>query len=104
MKVQELFKQLVSAAQAQEVSDIYFLVDGEEYVVKFKEIAGLSTYRRMQLDLGGELINYLKYHARMDITEHSARRSGRFNCQRSPVTYGCLPLVTFTAVSLWSSG
>lgn len=78
MKVQELFKQLVSAAQAQEVSDIYFLVDGDEYVVKFKEIAGLSTYRRMPLDLGGELINYLKYHARMDITEHRRPQVGSF--------------------------
>lgn len=78
MKIQSRLEEMLEAATNKNVSDIYFFARSDNYAVQFKEAHGLNHYTEFTLALGSELINYLKYHAKMDITEHRRPQVGSF--------------------------
>lgn len=76
MKIKDFVNQLLQRAIAARASDIFLLPAGEEVLIKMRTWTGLKTMEKVSASAGQETINYLKYAAQMDISEHRRPQVG----------------------------
>ena len=78
MKIKEAVNSLIEDAINEHASDIFFLIVGDNLVVKFRTITGLENQAEYSINEGKEMINFLKFAAQMDIAEHRRPQVGAF--------------------------
>ena len=76
MHVKETVGEIIENAIAAHASDIFFLIRMEKVVVNLRTIDGLQKQAEFAVNEGKEIINYLKFAAQMDITEHRRPQVG----------------------------
>lgn len=78
MKVKEAVNSLIEEAISFHASDIFFLSQKSELIIKFRTIKGITTQAKFSFKKGKEIINFLKFAAQMDISEHRRPQIGAF--------------------------
>jgi competence protein ComGA len=81
MKVKELADQLIMQAAAKKSSDI-FILPKKGFAVYWRTSQGLSLQKELEQAEGQSLINYLKYSAQMDLSEHRRPQIGALSFER----------------------
>lgn len=81
MEVKELADQLIVQAAAQKSSDI-FILPRRGFAVYLRTSQGLALQKELDQAEGQSLINYLKYAAQMDLSEHRRPQIGALSFQR----------------------
>lgn len=76
METRLLARELLQKAITRKASDLFFLPQGQKYQVFVRLASGLKMIQLLSLEKGYELINYLKYAAQMDISEHRRPQVG----------------------------
>ncbi|UQS83806.1 competence type IV pilus ATPase ComGA [Bombilactobacillus thymidiniphilus] len=69
-------QQLLQFACQREVSDIFFLPKGTETIIKMREMDGLHDYQILDFAFAQGVVNYLKFTADMNISEHRRPQVG----------------------------
>jgi competence protein ComGA len=67
-------------AHAESASDVYLLPSGDHYQVTVRYPGTLTESQRVPLSVGQRWINYLKYHAGMNVSEHRRVQQGAWMC------------------------
>ena len=78
MKIKEAVNSLIEDAINKHSSDIFFLMQGVNLVVRFRTIMGIENQAEYSIREGKEMINFLKFAAQMDIAEHRRPQVGAF--------------------------
>lgn len=81
MKISELADQIIGQAAQRQSSDI-FILPSTGFKIYFRTKAGLVLYRKMKHEEGQALINFLKYAAQMDLSEHRRPQIGALSFER----------------------
>lgn len=68
--------QIIEDAIKVQASDIFLMPKREGYLLSYRQIEGLREKERLSLKQGKELINFFKYAAQMDISEHRRPQVG----------------------------
>lgn len=76
MEIKKIINELVEKAILCKSSDIFFLPKKEKIDVSFRTYKGVVSERSFSLEQGKEIINYFKYAAQMDISEHRRPQVG----------------------------
>lgn len=76
MEKKDLIKKLLQNAIKEHASDIFFLPQKNAYQVSLRLATGLKKAKTFSLSGGQEIINYFKYTAQMDISEHRRPQVG----------------------------
>lgn len=76
MATKELVDQLLGDAVEEKASDIFFIVKDEKMLVNFRLSSSVKPWAEYEVMQGMELINFLKYAAQMDISEHRRPQVG----------------------------
>lgn len=76
MEIQNEIDMILQATINKRASDIFFLPRSDSYQLIFRDKNGLNDLKKCTLSHGLELINYFKYAAQMDITEHRRPQVG----------------------------
>lgn len=79
--VEALVKELLGAAVAQHVSDIYIGRHGEQVWIQLRRLAVVSLWRQVPTTVGDQLLTYLKFHANMTLSEHRRPQVGALDWQ-----------------------
>ncbi|GAA3636701.1 competence type IV pilus ATPase ComGA [Lactobacillus hamsteri] len=79
MEIKKIINELVEKAILCKSSDIFFLPKKEKIDVNFRTYMGVVSERSFSLEQGKEIINYFKYAAQMDISEHRRPQVGAMN-------------------------
>ena len=89
MESQQIVLKVLNDAIQRHASDIYFLPHRDGYLINFN-VDGLDVrYQKLKTTVALECINYLKFQAHMNISEHRRPQLGawRYSSQRTVV--GC---------------
>lgn len=78
MKVKEAVNYLIEEAISFHASDIFFFGQKNGLIVKFRTIKGFNTQANFSFKEGREIINFLKFAAQMNISEHRRPQMGAF--------------------------
>lgn len=81
MRTKEAVNTLIDEAIALHSSDIFFLINEEQLMIKFRTINGIKLQDTFSINQGREIINFLKFAAQMDIAEHRRPQVGAFEYQ-----------------------
>lgn len=76
MKTRLLVEELLKKAIIKHASDLFFLPQERKYQLSMRLASGLKLVESLAYEKGQELINYLKYAAQMDISEHRRPQVG----------------------------
>lgn len=78
MRIKEAVNSLIEEAISFHASDVFFLVRKKVLLVNFRTIKGISNQAKFSFNEGREIINFLKFAAQMDISEHRRPQIGAF--------------------------
>ena len=70
MEVKRWAEDLIISAKELGTSDIFISGKQDFYEVNFRTSKGLIKQEKLSLEFGQEVINYFKFIAQMDISEH----------------------------------
>ncbi|BDR60312.1 competence type IV pilus ATPase ComGA [Lactobacillus xylocopicola] len=87
MRIKEVVNSLIENAIKVHTSDIFFLVQHQQIMVKFRTISGITNQTTFGFNEGREIINFLKFAAQMDIAEHRRPQVGAFEYEYQQVKY-----------------
>lgn len=87
METKELVEQLLEEAIALQASDIFFLVKEENMVINARVNSGIKLLRQYKVVQGIEIINFFKYAAQMDISEHRRPQVGSMQYSINDIKY-----------------
>lgn len=87
MEAKEIVKKLVSTAIEVHTSDIFLLPKRDKYQVSFRHHNEVVAYQELKIDDGRELINFFKYAAQMDISEHRRPQVGAMTFEEDEQEY-----------------
>ncbi len=76
MEIREKVYDLIKVAIDSHTSDIFILPKKDLMVISFRKEAGLEVCEKYPSDQGREIINFFKYAAQMDISEHRRPQVG----------------------------
>lgn len=78
MEVKRWAEDLIISAKELGTSDIFISVKQDFYEVNFRTSKGLIKQEKLSLEFGQEVINYFKFIAQMDISEHRRPQVGSY--------------------------
>ncbi|WP_178198344.1 competence type IV pilus ATPase ComGA [Ligilactobacillus sp. Marseille-Q7487] len=84
-KVQDIFEQ----ALTKQASDIYFLPQKDNYLVKLSLANGYEVLQNLSLAQASQVINYLKYQANMSLSEKRRPQLGAWIYQTKQTAIFC---------------
>jgi len=87
MGVKEIVNSLLEEAILAHTSDIFFLFKQERVVVNFKTNYGVEEQTNFTKNMGKEIINFFKYAAQMDISEHRRPQVGAMTYEYKGADY-----------------
>lgn len=90
MEVKYWAEDLIMSAKDLNTSDIFITGKQEFYEVNFRTSKGLIRREKLNLQLGLEVINYFKFIAQMDVSEHRRPQVGSYifkNSKQSQVVF-----------------
>lgn len=76
MQINEKVKRLLEQSIAVKSSDLFILPKADAYELKQRTAAGCTLLQNLSREEAKELINYFKYSAQMDISEHRRPQVG----------------------------
>lgn len=76
MEIKKVVEQLLQYAITKHASDIFLLPQRNNYYLQYRTSSGLSEYQTQKRKQALEIINYFKYAAQMDISEHRRPQVG----------------------------
>lgn len=76
METKDLVDQILEEAIEKHASDIFFLIKEEKMLVNLRVSSGIQALRAYEITQGMEIINFFKYAAQMDISEHRRPQVG----------------------------
>lgn len=82
MQIKELVTQLLDKAVEEGTSDIFIFPKKEKYQLAFRSESGVKNYQALPSETASEMINYFKYAAQMDISEHRRPQVGAMTYQK----------------------
>ncbi|MBD5430406.1 MAG: Flp pilus assembly complex ATPase component TadA [Lactobacillus sp.] len=74
--MQALADEIISVAVQKQASDIFVMPGIDCYQIKFRLKKDIQNFRKIGYPLGKELLNYFKFTAQMDISEHRRPQVG----------------------------
>lgn len=87
MGVKEIVNSLLEEAILAHTSDIFFLFKQERVVVNFRTNYGVEEQTNFTKNMGKEIINFFKYAAQMDISEHRRPQVGAMTYEYKGADY-----------------
>lgn len=76
MEVKHWAEDLIKSAKDMNTSDIFITGKQDFYEVNFRTSKGLIRREKLNLQFGLEVINYFKFIAQMDVSEHRRPQVG----------------------------
>ncbi|NVY97093.1 Flp pilus assembly complex ATPase component TadA [Lactobacillus sp. DCY120] len=76
MQAEDYVQQLLTFACRRQVTDIFFLPQQQQTVIKMREMDGLHIYQIVPAAFVEGVMNYLKFTSNMDISEHRRPQVG----------------------------
>ncbi|TSO26083.1 competence type IV pilus ATPase ComGA [Lactobacillus sp. LL6] len=76
METKQIVDKLLEEAIAKKASDIFFLIKEENVQVNLRLSSGIESLTKYNQKQGIEIINFFKYAAQMDISEHQRPQVG----------------------------
>lgn len=73
-----LAKEVLGTAVEERASDVFIFPAKANYEIKLRTAAGLRQVKEIDFKTGKELLNYFKFQAQMDITEHRRPQVGSY--------------------------
>lgn len=74
--IQKMITELLEAARAKRVSDIYVLPQQAGYQIRLRRLGAVTTWRQVTTQLGRQLITYFKFQANMAVSENRRPQVG----------------------------
>lgn len=74
--IQKMITELLAAARAKRVSDIYVLPQQTGYQIRLRQLGAVTTWRQVTAQLGRQLITYFKFQANMAVSENRRPQVG----------------------------
>ncbi len=74
--IQKMITELLVAARAKRVSDIYVLPQQTGYQIRLRQLGTVTTWRQVTAQLGRQLITYFKFQANMAVSENRRPQVG----------------------------
>lgn len=74
--IQKMITELLAAARAKRVSDIYVLPQQTGYQIRLRQLGAVMTWRQVTAQLGRQLITYFKFQANMAVSENRRPQVG----------------------------
>ena len=87
MGMKEIVNSLLEEAILAHTSDIFFLFKQERVVVNFRTNYGVEEQTNFTKNMGKEIINFFKYAAQMDISEHRRPQVGAMTYEYKGADY-----------------
>ncbi|MCF1784246.1 Flp pilus assembly complex ATPase component TadA [Lactobacillus mulieris] len=78
MEVKHWAEDLIMSAKDMNTSDIFITGKQDFYEVNFRTSKGLIRHEKLNLQFGLEVINYFKFIAQMDVSEHRRPQVGSY--------------------------
>jgi len=76
---------MLTIATEKKSSDIYFLCEGQKYRIAMRTSHGLTEYDNVNINNANQIINCLKYAAKMVVSEKRRPQMGRIMWQKYPI-------------------
>lgn len=87
MQIKKLVEEVLDQAITEQTSDIFIFPKKEQYQLAFRRKQQVEIIRELSYQAATEMINYFKYAAQMDISEHRRPQVGAMTYQKEVAHY-----------------